>query len=585
MVEESTSKNTLSEREMMFLTALRQAKKIVTMYNLETDSFEYIDGMCKLFGLNNNETINFYTLMKNEIVATKSLSLFNRFIEKMSLDIEETREKMLLKETDGLYHWYNVIFTKISPKKVVISFQNFQSNHKKEISHAFYLENGNSHLVIGHNIENGKIFSIDGAIGARLETEDFIDKNILVCARERFFHVDDIENYSEFFDGTRLQKMYNEDKKIDRMDIRIIDKAGQSRWVNILMQILKGPYSGELIAIATFSDINDEKNQHLELEQQAQIDTFTGALHKSAFFSGCNRRLKNCANDGFYAFLVISVQGIGKINSELGSNYTDQVLESVALTISSTISSEDIVGKISSSEFGLLLCNAHNQDIVDEKIRILSNSIARKVENEFEITAEIGCAINSVDGNGVEELYQKACEKLHYSKKTNEDDDIIVENSYLTHQNTPIVREKYVEIRTFGYFDIFINGTPISFKSAKAKELLALLVDRRGGFINSNEAITFLYEDDADPKILLARYRKVIMNLNRILQEYEIEDIVDTKNNERRIVVENVDCDYYNFLQGKASSQQLFKGAYMSNYSWSESTLASLESAKNMQKN
>ena len=42
---------------------------------------------------------------------------------------------------------------------------------------------------------------------------------------------------------------------------------------------------------------------------------------------------------------------------------------------------------------------------------------------------------------------------------------------------------KRIVIRTFGYFDIFVDGETIPFSCKKAKELLALLVDRRGGFV------------------------------------------------------------------------------------------------------
>ena len=45
----------------------------------------------------------------------------------------------------------------------------------------------------------------------------------------------------------------------------------------------------------------------------------------------------------------------------------------------------------------------------------------------------------------------------------------------------PEVRNVHIFIRTFGYFDVFVDGVPILFRSEKAKELLALLVDRRGG--------------------------------------------------------------------------------------------------------
>ena len=52
-----------------------------------------------------------------------------------------------------------------------------------------------------------------------------------------------------------------------------------------------------------------------------------------------------------------------------------------------------------------------------------------------------------------------------------------------------------VSIRTFGYFDVFVGDTPIVFRNKKSKELLALLVDRKGGYVTSEEAISFLWED------------------------------------------------------------------------------------------
>lgn len=573
-----------SEREKMLVTALKQNKKIVAIYNMESGFFEYKSDMCVAFGLNPEENISFYTLMKEEVIATKSLSWLNKFIEKMSLGDNEATEKLLLKEIDGVHRWYNVIFTKIYPKKAVVTFENYKSQHKKEISNAFYVENGKYHFVIGHNIENGKIFSLDGTIGMLLETENFIDKNILSFARERFFHVDDTEKYSNFFDGARLQHMFENGIKADEIELRAVKRNGEICWVNVELLLLHGPYSAEVIAIATFSDITDKKTQHIDLEQKSKIDHLTDTYNQVAFLNKCNEQLAKCNNDDICAFLSIEIRGIGKINEELGSKHSDSILKSIAFTILSTISSEDIVGRTSMTEFGLLLYNVQNTSIINEKIRILSNAISRTVELEYDVFASIGVAIHKKDGETAEILCQNASSTTQNEKEIVQSVIVSHEKRYFDEPKEVSDSGKHVEIRTFGYFDVFVDGVPMSFKSSKAKELLALLVDRRGGFISSNEAITFLYEDDADPKILLARYRKVVMNLNRILEEYDISDIMDIKNNERRIVIEKVDCDFFRFLQGKAHSDQLYKGSYMNNYSWSENTLASLEAGGNFGK-
>ena len=133
-----------------------------------------------------------------------------------------------------------------------------------------------------------------------------------------------------------------------------------------------------------------------------------------------------------------------------------------------------------------------------------------------------------------------------------------------------------VQVRTFGYFDVFVEGKPIAFRNEKSKELLALLVDRRGGFVSSEEAIGFLWEDESANAVTLARYRKVALRLKNLLEEYGISDIVESVNGKRRIAAEKVQCDLYDYLSGQEEYAQLFKGSYLTNYSWGETTLAEL---------
>ena len=44
----------------------------------------------------------------------------------------------------------------------------------------------------------------------------------------------------------------------------------------------------------------------------------------------------------------------------------------------------------------------------------------------------------------------------------------------------------------------------------------------------------------------------------------------------RRIVPERVRCDLYDYLSGREEFRPLFKGSYLTNYSWGETTLAEL---------
>ena len=61
-----------------------------------------------------------------------------------------------------------------------------------------------------------------------------------------------------------------------------------------------------------------------------------------------------------------------------------------------------------------------------------------------------------------------------------------------------------------------------------------------------------------------------------ISPEYGISEIIESINGKRRIVPERVQCDLFDYISGKEEHAGLFKGSYLSNYSWAETTLAEL---------
>ena len=137
-------------------------------------------------------------------------------------------------------------------------------------------------------------------------------------------------------------------------------------------------------------------------------------------------------------------------------------------------------------------------------------------------------------------------------------------------------RKPRVFIRTFGYFDVFVNGEPVVFRYEKSKEMLAILVDRKGSFVANPYLISCLWEDEPYNEKIQSRCRQTAFRLMETLKQYGIEDIVEKVSGRRRIIPEKVDCDCFNHLQGKSVSGQGFNGAYMSDYSWGETTLSAL---------
>lgn len=126
-------------------------------------------------------------------------------------------------------------------------------------------------------------------------------------------------------------------------------------------------------------------------------------------------------------------------------------------------------------------------------------------------------------------------------------------------------RKKRVRIQTFGNFEIYVDGEPLRFQRDKTKELLAYLVDR-GTLCTHREIIAALWENDVSDSY----FRHLYKDLSDTLREKGCEDILIRQRGKLGIAADNVECDYYDWIEGKPRAINAYRGEYMSQYSWSE---------------
>lgn len=152
--------------------------------------------------------------------------------------------------------------------------------------------------------------------------------------------------------------------------------------------------------------------------------------------------------------------------------------------------------------------------------------------------------------------------------------------SALDHLRYPIyykLEEKKVRIQCFGTFEVFVNDTPLHFYRSKSKELFAYLVDRRGAVCDSDMIIGNLWPDENVTKSLKSLQRMVVTDLFRSLNDYDLNEIVFRDKIGLSLNTKLVECDYYEYLKGSGDPANQFRGEYMSQYVFAESTRAYLE--------
>ena len=334
-------------------------------------------------------------------------------------------------------------------------------------------------------------------------------------------------------------------------------------------------------------DISSEKEKTLELAEQARRDALTGLLNRNAFQEHCLCRPApgNIEECGYSALVIIDIDELGRINDQYGRAYGDKIVCRFAETIKAFCGENDAAARYGGDEFTLCLEDGESPERLSERIRILSSALEIPGERGTSVTASIGVAVCPVDGQDFETIYEKADRALYRAKVSGDSryvfysnalDDLPWSEHIYTKVDASDKKNAKVYIRTFGYFDVFVDGQAIPFRHAKAKELLALLVDRRGGYVSTEETIDCLWEEERADQKTKSRSRKTAMRLKNILEEYGIDYIIEYGTGGRRVVPGRFDCDLYNYLTREERYAHLFKGSYLLNYSWGENTTAEL---------
>lgn len=135
----------------------------------------------------------------------------------------------------------------------------------------------------------------------------------------------------------------------------------------------------------------------------------------------------------------------------------------------------------------------------------------------------------------------------------------------------------HIEVKTFGSFDVLVDGEPVHFQRAKAKELLAFLVEKQGRSITREEAFRAMWEGRPYDRPGQKQLDVILRSLRGTLEEHGIGEILLLRRGAISIAPTLFSCDMYRFLLGDVTAISEYRGEYMTAYSWASLQEAYLE--------
>ena len=119
------------------------------------------------------------------------------------------------------------------------------------------------------------------------------------------------------------------------------------------------------------------------------------------------------------------------------------------------------------------------------------------------------------------------------------------------------------------------DGKPVRL-TGKAKEILALIVTRRGWEISNEEIYSTIWEGRPYSNAFMSVYYNALRRLKKSLKAAGIDHILVPTPRGQTVDTSLFDCDYYSWKDDNSDSRDHFEGEFMSEYSWGEYILASI---------
>lgn len=151
--------------------------------------------------------------------------------------------------------------------------------------------------------------------------------------------------------------------------------------------------------------------------------------------------------------------------------------------------------------------------------------------------------------------------------------DVKTELGNLRNPVSDEVKKHDIYVKTFGNFELIVDGKRVKFQRALAKEMFAYMIDRDCTGVTRKELAAVLFEDKEYSRSNQSYMSQIINSLTTTLKAEDIYYILDFSYNSYSLKKDCFRCDAYEYLEGDKEAKKLFQGEYMSQFSWGEESI------------
>jgi diguanylate cyclase (GGDEF)-like protein len=198
-------------------------------------------------------------------------------------------------------------------------------------------------------------------------------------------------------------------------------RVGEDVWTDATISVVNDEDGAALFAICMFRDKTALKHSERRMLHDKMHDSLTGLPNRQLFEQHLRRRFEEASAllDSFFAVIFVDLEHFRDVNETFGHAAGDTVLTQVAQRLRSSVDVRDVVARLGSDEFAVLLQSLGDILHVESVARRVLNNLSKMITIDgraIYLGASVGIAIGSASYARAEDVTRDAEIAMQHAK-------------------------------------------------------------------------------------------------------------------------------------------------------------------------